>query len=267
MLFCEVYEALDPGCCVLAIDSATQRLMGSCFYHPRPTHVSLGIMNVHDDFFGQGVARKLLAYVTELADEQSKPVRLVSSAMNLDSFSLYSKAGFQPIATFQDMILTVPEQGIELPEIFPQNHDFVLRDATITDVESMVELELKVAGIDRAKDFRYFIENESGYWHVSVAARNEEVVGFLVSISQPGSSMIGPGVFKDESIAIACLHRELNFRAGSTMVFLPPCNCRDLIQFAYDVGAKNCEIHFAQSLGPWQPLDGVVMPTFMPETG
>lgn len=56
-LFAEVYETLDPGCCVVAEDPVSGRLMGSCFFHPRPTHVALGIMNVHPDFFGAGVAR------------------------------------------------------------------------------------------------------------------------------------------------------------------------------------------------------------------
>src|SRR4051812_29003055 len=37
-LFFDVYEALDPGCCVVAEDRATGHLMGSCFYHPRDTH-------------------------------------------------------------------------------------------------------------------------------------------------------------------------------------------------------------------------------------
>src|SRR3954463_12813225 len=105
LLFPQTYEALDPGCCIVAEDAATHRLMGSCFYHPRETHVSLGIMNVHPDFAGRGVASRLLRFVTEFARDQSKPVRLVSSAMNLDSFSLYSRAGFVPRATYADMMI------------------------------------------------------------------------------------------------------------------------------------------------------------------
>ena len=84
ILFCAVYEQLDPGCCVVADDRDANRLAGSCFYHPRSTHVSLGIMNVHPDYFGQGVASQLLRYVTEVADRQRKPMRLVFSALNLD---------------------------------------------------------------------------------------------------------------------------------------------------------------------------------------
>src|SRR3954471_10280300 len=109
-LFADVYEALDPGCCVVAEDPDTGRLMGSCFYHPRETHVSLGIMNVHPNYFGRGVAGRLLRFITDLADREGKPVRLVSSAMNLDSFSLYTRAGFVPRAAFQDMLIDSPPE-------------------------------------------------------------------------------------------------------------------------------------------------------------
>src|SRR5690349_18291012 len=39
----EIYEALDPGCCVVAVRPGTGRIMGGCFLHPRETHVSVGI--------------------------------------------------------------------------------------------------------------------------------------------------------------------------------------------------------------------------------
>ncbi len=50
-LFCEVYETLDPGCCLVAEHPDTGRLVGSCFYHPRETHYSIGIVNVHPSHF------------------------------------------------------------------------------------------------------------------------------------------------------------------------------------------------------------------------
>ena len=67
-IFFDVYEALDPGCGVVAENPENGRLMGSCFYHPREKHVSLGIMNVHPNYFGQGVARALLEYIIDFAD-------------------------------------------------------------------------------------------------------------------------------------------------------------------------------------------------------
>src|SRR5579884_868571 len=152
-LFCQVYEALDPGCCILAESQTTGRIAGSCFYHPRPTHVSLGIMNVHPSYFGTGVARLLLRAIIEIAEGQHKPLRLVSSAMNLDSFSLYTRAGFVPRTAYQDMYLFVPPEGIsyDAPEASR------VREATPEDVDAIVGLEEEIHHIRRDKDYRYFL--------------------------------------------------------------------------------------------------------------
>src|SRR5438477_3290703 len=91
-VFYEVYSQLDPGCALVAENERTGRLMGSCFYHPREHHVSLGIMNVHPNFFGHGVASTLLRRIVQFSESQRKPLRLTQSAMNLDSFSLYTQA-------------------------------------------------------------------------------------------------------------------------------------------------------------------------------
>src|SRR4029450_1138689 len=112
--FYEVYSALEPGCAVVAENTRTGRLMGSCFYHPRKHHVSLGIMNVHPNYFGGGVARALLQHIIDYTERRGcKALRLTSSALNLDSFSLYNRAGFVPRYAYQDMFLKVPERGLQ----------------------------------------------------------------------------------------------------------------------------------------------------------
>jgi len=40
-----------------------------------------------------------------------------------------------------------------------------------------------------------------------------------------------------------------------------------VVQALYAWGARNCEVHFAQIKGKFQAFNGVIMPTFMPETG
>lgn len=263
-LFCDVYEDLDPGCCVVAEDEATGRLMGSCFYHPRDTHVSLGIMNVDPDYFGRGVASALLCFITDLADRQNKPVRLVSSAMNLDSFSLYTRAGFVPRACFQDLIISVPPEGVAQTRAGIGS----VRPATVSDVPGIVALEEQISGIRREKDFRYFIENRLEIWHVSVIeSAGHEIAGFLCSVAHPASTMLGPGAAKTEEDAARLILSELNARAGLSPVFLVPVDRPKLVQTMYAWGARNCEIHFAQVRGAFRPFDGIVMPTFMPETG
>ena len=188
-LFCEVYESLDPGCCILAVAAAGQ-IVGSCFYHPRPTHVSLGIMNAHPDHFGTGIASRLLQFVIDFAKTERKPVRLVSSALNLDSYSLYTRAGFVPQAAYQDMLLHVPESGLDVPT---EGCDRV-REATADDIPAMAALETELNHISREKDYRHFVENRAGIWHASVLENTAgSLDGFLVSVHHPGSNMLGPG--------------------------------------------------------------------------
>lgn len=267
-LFFDVYESLDPGCCLLAEDARSDRLMGSCFYHPRETHLSLGIMNVHPEFFGHGVARALLRFITDIADRDSKPVRLVSSAMNLDSYSLYTRAGFAPTEVYQDMIIPADRVlgglvGADLS---------LVREATLADFGGIVELEWRHGHLRREKDWRHFIENSSGIWHVSVQPGIAgEVVGVLASVHHPGSHMLGPGVMADESVAINLIAAELTHHGGRTPLLLVPANQPRLVKQIYAWGGKNIELHVTQERpakngGVVHAASGVTMPTFMPET-
>lgn len=264
-LFFDVYEALDPSCCVVAEDPTTRHLMGSCFYHPRDTHVSLGIMNVHPNHFGRGVAGALLRFVLDFADRAGKPVRLVSSAMNLDSYSLYTRAGFVPRRAFQDLMLAVPAEG--LPHAVNGLEQRV-RPARVEDIPSIVALEEEISHIRREKDFRYFLDNRDGIWGLSVLddGRGGGIDGFLASVNHPGSNMLGPGAARTEDAAAALVLAELNRHRGRSPVWLVPADCGGLVRRMYAWGAKNVEIHFAQVRGRFDGFDGVVLPTFMPET-
>ncbi|MCH2183725.1 MAG: GNAT family N-acetyltransferase [Mariniblastus sp.] len=263
-LFCEVYEGLDPGCCVLAVDAAQGRIIGSCFFHPRPTHVALGIMNVHPECFGWGIARKLLLYVIDQAERRDLPIRLVSSAMNLDSYSLYNRAGFVPRAVYQDMLIPVPDEGLDWR---PAGWERV-RDAVPADVPRMVELEMSVHPVSREQDFRYFLENELDIWRVSVLEDElGQLHGFLVSVDHPGSNMLGPGIARDADVAAALIAAQLDHQRGRSPVFLVPTDQVELVGQLYRAGARNCELHFGQVRGADRPATGIVMPTFMPETG
>src|SRR5437016_4464009 len=195
-VYYDVYNALSPGCCVVAENPRTGRIMGSCFYHPRPHHVSLGIMNVHPNYFGQGVARALLQHIIDFTDRQGyQALRLTSSALNLDSFSLYNRAGFVPRAAFQDMFLPVPADGLKQTVADIDQ----VRDATLGDITAMAALEKEVSGITREQDYRYCIANELGFWHVAVFENSRGGVdGFMISSAHPAVNMLGPCVSRTE---------------------------------------------------------------------
>lgn len=266
-LFPRVYEALDPDCCILAVDEETGRIAGSCFFHPRPTHYALGIMNTHPEYFGKKAASRMLEYILDEACREAKPVRLVSSSMNLESFSTYNKRGFVPTVFYQDMTFRVPEAGVPVP-VCP---GMSIRAAVPEDVPQLVALEMELAGINREKDFQFFIENAAGIWSLSVMEdASGRIAGFMASVNDPGSNMLGPGLARTEEQIMALACHELNHHRGRSPVTLVPAACTDFVAMMYSFGATNCELHFSQILTHGQPVSppaGIVIPTFMPETG
>jgi len=263
-VFYDVYKALDPGHAIVAENVATGRLMGSCFYHPRETHVSLGIMNVHPNYFGQGAGRALLSEIIAYTEQHDyKALRLVQSALNLDSFSLYNKAGFVPRYAYQDMVTSVPREGLKFDAPGSEH----VRDAKPEDVPGMLTLEQEVSGITREKDYQYFIENEPGFWHTSVyEGEDGRVEGFLTSCGHPAMNMIGPGVARTEEQAAALILRELDQHRGRSPVCVIPVEKDKLVRRMYGWGSRNCELHFCQVRGEYQPYRGVNLPTFLPES-
>jgi GNAT superfamily N-acetyltransferase len=264
-VFYDVYNELTPGCNVVAVNPETGRLMGSCFYHPREHHVSLGIMNVHPNYFGHGVGGALLNHIIDYTEKNGFPaLRLTQSAINVDSFSLYNKAGFVPRYSYQDMYIEVPETGMS----HTTNRDNRVRPATLADVKAMAELELEVSGISREPDYRYCIENRAGYWHCAVIESGTGTLdGFLLSSAHPAMNLLGPCVTRSEEDAAGLILWGLNQNKGRAPVFLIPMEKEKLVRQMYDWGARNCEMHFCQVRGKFQPFQGINMPSFLPETG
>lgn len=262
-LFPDVYEALDPGECVTARTNDGE-IVGVCFSHERDTHVAAGIVATSPDAGGRGIAKKMMSLVLEKAKRLGKPARLVSSLLNLDSFSLYTRLGFVPGAIFQDLLVTVPDTGLTAAAPAGLNG---VREAVLADAARIADFEHSQQGIRREKDFAFFVRNEVGAWRLLVSeAADGSVNGFLGMSTHPSCTMIGPGVAVDEETAIALLWKALDGLRGKTLVFLAPCAASTLVRAAYAWGARNVELHVAQSTAPVASAKGVVFPTFMPET-
>jgi GNAT superfamily N-acetyltransferase len=263
-VFYESYEALWPGSNVIAVNTANGRIMGSCFFHPRPTHVGLGIMNVHPNYFNAGVAKKLLQHVCAFTDDNGYPaLRLTSSAFNLDSSSLYNRAGFVPRLAYQDMWVAVPDGGLGAAA---RGRDRV-RPATAADAEAMEALELEISGVSRGPDYAHAIENAQGFWDAAVIeSPSGEVEGYLISSGHAAMNVMGPCVARTEEAAIALLARAIDLYPGRTPLALVPVERRRIVEQMYAWGARNSELHVCQVRGAFQPFRGVSMPTFMLET-
>jgi GNAT superfamily N-acetyltransferase len=255
----DIYESLDPGCCVGAFDDSGN-LIGSAFYHPRETHVGVGVVSVHPQSFGRGVARALMEEIIRLAGD--KPLRLVSSAMNLDSFSLYTRLGFVPQMSIQAVTLSVPADGL------PGNANG-LRDATPADVPAIADLEFRLNGVRKEKDYQFFATNASGHWRLLAATNNAgKITGFLAASAHPADRILGPGASEDEATMMQLVQAMLDQHfCGETVVWLLPMSASRLVQQAYAWGARNRETHLLSVLGHAPPMRGVTLQTFLPESG
>lgn len=264
-IFYDIYNDLSPGCSVAAFAEDTGRLIGACFYHPRELHVSLGIMSVHPNYFGQGVARTLVSHILDYTRQRDyKSCRLVGSAINMDSFSLYNRAGFIPRAAYHDMVIVVPQVGVS----GSAGGEHFVRDAMLDDIAAMGDLEFEVSGIRRAIDYRYAIENPRGILQAKVYANDQGGIdGFMISVKHPALNMLGPCVARSEAIAIALIHRALECFKGTWALLVVPMETRKIVEQMYAWGAVNVEIHLKQVWGEFQEIKGVNLPSFLPETG
>jgi GNAT superfamily N-acetyltransferase len=256
----EVYAALDPGEALAARAADTGQLLGVCFVHPRPTHVSLGIVAVAPEAQGLGVARGLLTRALARADALRVPARLVSSLLNLDSFSLYTRHGFVPEEVYQDIMLAVPPDGLQLPAEVRARRAAAqrscvgdggarrIRPATPDDAPRITAYERACRGIARPADHALFLANRVGDWRVWVAEDDRgALTGYLVASVHSHHRAIGPGAVDDEVTAEALLLTALDAYRGGSLLVLAPAAAAGLVALLYALGGRNVELHVAQT--------------------
>lgn len=264
-IFFDIYDDISHGHSVAAFDEKNGEMAGACFYHPRQHHVSLGVMSVNPDYFGRGVGKQLVQHIVDFTRANNyESLRLVGSAINMDSFSLYNRAGFVPRQSYHDMILQVRADGGN----FRAGLENKVRDAAPRDVVAIGELEFELNGIRRDGDYAYCIEDPRDCLHASVIEnRDGGIDGFMAALRHPALNMIGPAFARTEEQMLALLARELPRFKGEVVLFVIPMDKRLLVETLYDWGARNVETHLFQVWGKFPGFKGVNLPSFLPETG
>ncbi|GIT30475.1 MAG: hypothetical protein Ct9H300mP1_25210 [Planctomycetaceae bacterium] len=150
------------GLTVVAENERTGRLMGSCFYHPREHHVSLGIMTVHPNYFGHGVGSALLRHIIEFTESNNYgSLRLTQSALNLIRSPLQPVRFCPQVFPTRTCCWRSRGASTRLPVAMTMSGGAGPR------CRAMAELEMSVRDHPR-EDYRYCIENELDIWSVSV---------------------------------------------------------------------------------------------------
>jgi len=221
---------------------------------------------VHPNYGGRGIGRQLVNHIIDYTKKHDfKSCRLVSSAINMDSFSLYNRSGFIPRVTYHDMVINVPESGLGDASVKGEDN---IREASLADIEKMGELEMEISGIKREIDYRYAIENPRKVLHALIYENNQNGIdGFMISVKHPALNMLGPCVARNEEIAIALIRKEIERFKGTWVLFSIPMDKRKMVEQMYAWKAINVETHLKEVWGEFPGFNGISMPSFLPETG
>jgi GNAT superfamily N-acetyltransferase len=259
--FPALYRRIDPEHSLGAwLD---QQLAGVAFIHPRETHVAAGIIATNPAFARRGIAKALVTKACNLADQLNLPLRLVSSLLNLDSFSLYSRCGFRPVTIYQDVLLAVPPTGITVPEL----QGVRIAPANPEHAPEIAQRERELCGISRLSDHQALLAQTALPWEVLVARDSSNtLLGAVTFTRHPEWSMPGPAFAQDETVLSTLLLHALNHLKGRDIVTLIPSDARKLLASMYALGGRNIELHALQVRGEWKPPTGLSIPTFLPET-
>jgi len=261
-LFPDTYDALDAGQCITAVDDTTGTLIGTCYLHPRETHIGVGIVNTAPDVASAGVASQMLREACAIADASALPLRLVSSASNLDSYSLYNRQGFVARQLFQDMLLHVPDDT----SILTADIDTAsVRPATISDVPAIATLERALTGSYRPADWSHFLNTDHFTVFVDVAP-DGSIAGALNVTNHAANCTLGPAHARDEASVCRLLAAALPVVAGRTALILVSPVATKVTSMLYTWEARNADIHVLQVRGAYQAPTGVQLMTFLPES-
>lgn len=265
-IFPDVYAGLDPGEAMAAFEQDAGKLIGLAFAHPRPSHLTVGLVAVAPEAQGRRVARALIELMLERAGGSGRPVRLLSSVANLDSFSLYTRLGFVPHTLYQQMSLTVPAGGMAHP--VPRAGADVRLVTDPREAARLAQFEFEWQGLQREQDYAFLLRNRVGDWRVwAHDGAGGRLKGFLAASLHSGYLMLGPGVAQDEETAADLLWWALNALPGRSPAFLVPANASALVRQCYAWGARNVELLAAQATTEGGGGRGLALPTFLPETG
>jgi predicted N-acetyltransferase YhbS len=215
-------------------------VVGSAFQDERGEIVGIGPVSVDPAVQG-GVGRELMECLLQRCAQRAAPgVRLVQTAYNYRSLSLYAKLGFavrEPLSVFQGAVKNVGATSGDV------------RTATSDDLEICDELCTRVHGHDRHGELSHWI----GAGTARVVARGGEITGYAT-----GCGYIFHAVGETDGDIIALLG------ATETIVglgVLVPSRNTALMKWCLDSGLQLVQQSTLMSIGDYTDPRGSWLPS------
>jgi predicted N-acetyltransferase YhbS len=216
------------------------QIVGSAFQDERGPIVGVGPVSVDPTAQDASAGRALMeALLTRSRERGVAGIRLVQTAYNYRSLSLYAKLGFvvrEPLSVFQGTVRRAPAPGV------------IVRPATADDVEACDDLCRQIHGHDRHAELQSHVGQTA-----QVVERDDAITGYA-----SGLGYIGHAVGKTDDDIIALLQSAETFVGLGVLV---PSRNSTLMTWCLDSGLRLMQQSTLMSIGLYNDPQGAWLPS------
>jgi predicted N-acetyltransferase YhbS len=219
------------------------RVVGSNFVDERSIIAGIGPITVDPTVQNRAIGRELMQHVLARVEKQRFPgVRLVQAAYHNRSLSLYTKLGFvvrEPISIMQGQPVALQIPG------------YVVRPATVGDLDACNQVCLRVHGHDRGGDLLDAIRRGTA----TVIEHNGRITGYATAVAFFGH-------------AVGETNEELKALIGAAPAFLGPgfllpSRNWELFRWCLEHGLRVVQPMTLMSMGLYNEPAGAFLPSIL----
>ncbi len=249
------YLTLDPSHCLVV--ALAGKVVGSGFLHVRGPTAGVGPITVEPARQGRGAGRALMRELCRLADAAGvRSLRLIQDAFNETSFGVYARAGF----VARETLLRGSVRPRRMVSPAPCSE---VRTASADDIPGIVDLERRLLGIHRPRDYELL----AGLGDLYVVDR-DGIRASLARMVRGGIAVLGPAVAQALEAQLALLAAAVaDLPARADVRLLVPARCSDLVEHLLAAGLEIHSLCTYMVRGEYVPFGGYYLPTLFPESG
>jgi predicted N-acetyltransferase YhbS len=218
------------------------------FLDQRNDVAGVGPVAVGVEHQGRGLGRMVMEALLERAEGCGfQSVRLLQSAYNLVSFSLYCRLGFAAKDEIADL-RGRPHADEDIAA--------TVRECTPGDLDDLDRLSLEVLGFRRRGD----VETVMPFVPPLLAEREGRLVGYVCRFPTPSGVFLGPAAARDQEALKNLIVGAARLVPGSLRLALP-LSCSSLLRWALQSGFSLAELENLMVRGTYEAPAGAYIPS------
>ncbi|MCJ7511275.1 MAG: GNAT family N-acetyltransferase [Dehalococcoidia bacterium] len=218
------------------------------FLDQRNDIAGVGPVAVGVEHQGRGLGRMVMEALLEQAEVSGfQSVRLLQTAYNMVSFSLYCRLGFDAKEEIAFLRGRPPDDERTVGAI---------RECTPQDLDALDDLSLDVLGFRRRGDVKTIMP----FVRPLVVEREGRLVGFVCRFPTPSGILMGPAVARDEEALKDLIVGAARLAPGDLRPVVP-VSCPSLLRWALQAGFSLSELGTLMVRGTYEAPAGASMPS------